>query len=417
MKQENWEEQLRNQLADYEEAAPEDLWADIEAQMAQPRPVSEHRASIISLWGKRVAVAAAFVGVIMGGGYLLNKGESPMESTNNAVTAKNDSKTEHDDPATKQDVTEHETSLIDQFVTIMGLHTSLSKPNLAVAEQVEEAKVGEPLSEPLPSVQLSENQEQPQREEAKPVQPQQLPSEQEQLKQLDAKIAEATKKAKHGHVSFSLYAQNGFGNQQSVNGVLMSPQMAANYDYSKYLTSRTRGSNELIYLANYEERQKHYQPISFGLTTNIPISSRLSLTTGIVYTRLRSDFVHVMAGYPLEKEQTLQYLGVPLSAQYLLWDYKGLKVYASAGGQVDYNTKAKLKTEGLDQDIRRDRMQFSMQGALGVEYDIIPQIGLYVEPGVKHYFNNGGNIDNFFKDKPTNFNLQLGVRLNLGGQK
>ena len=49
------------------------------------------------------------------------------------------------------------------------------------------------------------------------------PDEQEQLRLLDAKIAEVTKKHQRGHVSFGLYAQGGSGSQMSANGVLMSP--------------------------------------------------------------------------------------------------------------------------------------------------------------------------------------------------
>ena len=249
-----------------------------------------------------------------------------------------------------------------------------------------------------------------------------MPSEQDQLRLLDAKIAEATKKRQHGRIGFSLYAQGGSGSQMSANGVMMSPTMAANYNYhdqllSRHFTRTTANSREIIYLVDYEERQKHYQPISFGLTTNIPISSRLSLTTGLVYTRLRSDFVNIMGGTPLSKEQTLHYLGVPVSAQFKVWGYKGLSVYASAGGQADYNVKAHMEQEGVDYPASRDRWQFSVQAAGGVEYDVIPQLGLYVEPGVKYYFDNGSNVSNFFKDKPTNFNLQVGIRVNLGTQK
>ena len=177
--------------------------------------------------------------------------------------------------------------------------------------------------------------------------------------------------------------------------------------------AKAREVGERIYLVNYEERQKHYQPISFGLSVNIPISSKLSLATGLVYTRLRSDFVAVMGGYPMTTEQTLYYLGVPLNAQYQFWGYKGLKVYGVAGIAADYNIKSRQEMEGLTQEISRDRWQFSLKGGLGVEYDVIPQLGIYVEPGVKYYFDNGSRVQNFFKDKPTNFNLQVGLRWNL----
>jgi hypothetical protein len=169
-----------------------------------------------------------------------------------------------------------------------------------------------------------------------------------------------------------------------------------------------------VYLYNYEERQKHAQPISFGMTAKIPISSGFYLSSGLVYTRLRSDFTNIVSGYPLDKKQTLYYLGIPLNAQYHLWGYKGLSFYALAGGQVDFCIATKVVMSGTEVPMDKDRPQWSVQGALGVQYNIIPQLGIYIEPGVKHYFNNHSRVRNFFKDKPNNFNLQFGLRLNVG---
>ena len=49
-----------------------------------------------------------------------------------------------------------------------------------------------------------------------------------------------------------------------------------------------------------------------------------------------------------------------------------------------------------------------------MEYDILPQLGIYAEPGLRYYPDNGSEIKNYFKDKPTSWNLQFGIRLNLG---
>jgi hypothetical protein len=50
-------------------------------------------------------------------------------------------------------------------------------------------------------------------------------------------------------------------------------------------------------------------------------------------------------------------------------------------------------------------------------YHIIPQLSLYTEPGVRHYMDNGSTINNYFKDKPTSFYLQLGLRFDLNSPK
>jgi len=283
---------------------------------------------------------------------------------------------------------------------------------LVAQSQVAEQKVTEQapaVSEPeqegqAPKTKSSEN---------RPSLKQTLEDNEEAIRQLDEKIAEEMKHSR-SHANFGLYAANGFGNQMNSNGVVMNPMMAANYNQSNYLIAGTRSDDSnLINLAGYEEQQKHNQPISFGLSTNIPISSKFSVVTGLVYTRLSSEFTKVMPSLSVKTEQTLHYIGIPVNVQYLIWDYKGFKMYASAGGQIDYNVKADMKTAGVDVELERDRLQFSAQGALGIQYDFIPMLGVYVEPGLKYYFDNGSNIRNFFKDKPTNFNVQVGVRFNL----
>ena len=424
MKQEDWTQRLREKLADHEESAPADLWAGIEARLQEegvlkPSQPEAPKARFIPLWGKRIAVAAAFIGVLTCNGYLMWEiGQNEKAKNGEALEASVGSMKSNIPSKDIPEKSPISSESVDD--TPQGYHITKNAPQRALDDQptlmaenntseievMTPAKTEEPIKEE-PKMPVSSEPKQPQ---------QTLPSEQEQLRQLDAKIAEATKKSHRGKMGFSLYAQGGSGSQMSANGVRMSPSMAENYNYHGNLLSRafTRGAkNEVIYLFDYEERQKHYQPVSFGLTTNIPISSRLSFTAGLVYTRLRSDFVNIMAKIPLTKEQTLYYLGVPLNAQYQLWKWKGLSVYASAGGQADYNVKAHMEQEGVDYPVSRDRWQFSVQAAGGIEYDVIPQLGIYVEPGVKHYFDNGSNVSNFFKDKPTSFNLQLGLRLNI----
>ena len=234
------------------------------------------------------------------------------------------------------------------------------------------------------------------------------------IRELDQKIAEY-KQHHNGSAAINLYASNGFGHQSYRNGVLMSQELLSNYDYYTNPDNYgTRAGDSPVYLANHEERQKFYQPISFGLSVNIPISSGFSVSSGVVYTRLRSDFTSIANSLVYERQQTLHYVGIPLTVQYNVWQWRGLNVYATAGGQADFNVKACVTTEGTETKLEKDNLQWSVNAAAGVQYNFIPQLGIYVEPGIKHYFDNGSHIRNFFKHRPTNFNLQIGLRLNMG---
>ena len=112
----------------------------------------------------------------------------------------------------------------------------------------------------------------------------------------------------------------------------------------------------------------------------------------------------------VSRHQTLHYVGIPLNVQFALWQWRGLNVYLSGGGQADWNVEAKVNIDGIDQKINKDRMQWSIGGGLGMQFDVLPQFGLYAEPGIRYYFDNGSNVRNFFKEKPTDLHLELGLR-------
>lgn len=435
MKQEAWIKQLRDRLADHEEAAPADLWADIEAKLAEQ--AAPKRARVVPLWGRWAAAAAVFAGVIMGGGYLMHEteneqmavsaGSGQMAEVQNTDETPNLSETEAIESTESGIVTKSQqfVAQLKQMASavsgmVMPSATSEEQP-VAVQDLPEEKQLAEVIEQKVEeqSDEQQTSQEKASKQTTTPKK--QLPTEDDVIRELDRKIAMVSKQ-RHSHAGLGLYAANGFGNQMSSNGVVMNPAMAANYSMDNYRSSGTRSDgNDVIYLADFEEHQKHYQPISFGLTTNIPIYPRLSIATGVVYTRLRSDFTKEMSGVSFVTEQTLHYIGIPVNLQYQIWNFKlweygSLRIYGSAGGQADLNVKASLKSEGSNQSMDRDDLQFSVNGGIGVQFNFAPQVGIYVEPGIKYYFKNGSDVRNFFKDKPTNFNVQVGLRLNLGNQ-
>ena len=416
MKEEEWIKRLRDHLADYEAPVPDDLWERIEARLPKELVAEKPKARRIPLWVRWTA-AATIVGVLIGTTALLwpsheEAPTAPMASATKKAdysqvesnkTPMESEKTIESEPVSPAIVSSVIAKIAEPIVAEAIDRPQPDTTSLYIKEvepQVAEAEPQQPTIEPAPA------EEQPKVE----------PSQQQLIRELDEKIAEYKTHRSH-RATVSLYASNGFGNLSNRNGVLMSEQMLANYDYdSRMGVAASTRSGSPVYLANYEERQKYYQPISFGLTANIPISSTLSLSSGVVYTRLRSDFMNIANVFVYEKKMTLHYIGIPLNVQYRVWQWHGLNVYATGGGQADFNVNVHLEADGLEQEIKKDRVQWSIGGALGVQYNIIPQLGLYAEPGIKYYFDNGSHIRNYFKYRPTNFNLQIGLRLNMGNR-
>ena len=159
---------------------------------------------------------------------------------------------------------------------------------------------------------------------------------------------------------------------------------------------------------------KHHAPVSVGLQVAFGIAPRLSLSTGMVYTRTSSDFYPYAPGSSYNVYQVLHYVGIPVGLNYEFWQSGGFHAYVMAGAEADYNVKNDTEEEGVKKEnAKRDRVQFSGKASLGAQYDITPKVGLYIEPGAKYYFDNGSHVENTFKDKKLNFNLQFGLRFNL----
>ena len=420
-REDQWTQRLRDHLADIEAPVPDDLWEKIEARLpkevASPTPKKEAR--IVPLWARWAAAA-----VIVGGLVILWNVESGMWNENSLLSSKSETtkktsaektpalmKSEKSEESESSESIEQGVKAPTLLAEEMPMESEKKVEGTPLVPISSEEKPNEPIL-PVSSEEKSNESIQPISSEKKPNGPEKSPE--NVIRELNQKIA-AYKQHRRGSATINLYASNGFGNQSYRNGVLMSQELLSNYDYYRNPDSHgTRVGNSPVYLANHEERQNFYQPISFGLSVNIPISSKFSVSTGVVYTRLSSDFTSIANSLVYERQQKLHYVGIPLTVQYNVWQWHGLNVYATAGGQADFNVKAYMTTEGTETKLEKDNLQWSVNAALGVQYNFIPQLGIYVEPGIKHYFNNGSHIQNYFKHRPTNFNLQIGLRLNMG---
>ena len=150
---------------------------------------------------------------------------------------------------------------------------------------------------------------------------------------------------------------------------------------------------------------KHHQPISFGLSVRKGLAKGFSLETGLTYTLLSSDAK--LAGEEQQIEQKLHYVGIPLRANWNFLDKKLITLYVSGGGRVEKCVYGKL---GSEKETVKP-LQFSVSGAVGAQVNATKRLGIYVEPGVAYYFDDGSDIQTIRKENPFNFNIQAGIRL------
>lgn len=416
MKQEDWTSRLRERLEGHETPAPEGLWQQIEQSLPAER---KSRVRPLKRWLAAAAAAMLVGGVGLGllwksgADNALQTSEDSRDSYNINNVAADDTRKQmaEDEPADVSD------ALVAQTLTngTEDIHISVGNKNIIVTRQVVDGeavgysiKVEEKIKEDVPAT------NEPMRTETRgetSLRPSRVQTS-ETRQQMYVRKPRFYQRFSAGLMASSL----AMANSKSTMGVLapqvrFSPARADGFSNDVSMVNRAPE-----YVTGFEERTEHKAPLTFGLKLGYSITQRLWVESGVQYSKLSSTFVRDMRGSELTSEQALHYVGVPLGVGYRIFDVGPLSFYGVAGAQADFNVKAKSSTEGVETTAVKDDVQFSANAALGAQVKLTPHLGIYVEPGARYYFDNGSDVQNYFKDKKLNFNLQVGARWNIGGK-
>lgn len=401
MKQEDWTGQMRRRLADRETPAPDDLWEKIEMRLdaAAPKPVLKPRYTIrrIAMWS---ASAAAVAALLVAVGYQANvdtieqlAANTPKTTAPNAeprlVAASNSRSTENAAPHTR--AAYNEVAATDDVEAI-------ATSNNQEAEERASVSLRKAESNQSASVARTEAHT-PQYTVARA------------MYAGDGKAVEPTSRWSIGAYTGGSMTDGNYANIPVARCANASMLDDAYTDNSSTDNNGYRPVGNAALLSRYNETKHHAQPVSYGLSFGYALNNRLTLTTGVVYTRAVTDFIRSSGNDNITETQRLHYIGVPLGVKYRVWGNRYIQTYATAGGQADFNVKATMTSGDVKTDVDCDNVQFSVNAAAGVQVDVVPHVGLYAEPGVKYYIDNKSAVATIFKDKPWAFNLQVGLRV------
>ena len=168
-----------------------------------------------------------------------------------------------------------------------------------------------------------------------------------------------------------------------------------------------------------EEKAEYEKPFTLGLSASIGLNDRWSVLTGLEYTRLRSTHSIGRDTLYIKNQQTIHYLGVPLGLSYTVWSKGNLNLNASAFCKMEIPVAGILNSEHHNgvaytyQNTLRLKapVQWSAGAGIGVQYNLTPWMGLYVEPQVRYYFDTGGGVQTIRQVQPVEFAVPFGVRL------
>ena len=205
-------------------------------------------------------------------------------------------------------------------------------------------------------------------------------------------------------------------------------------DYSLYLNNQlpqeemsaeTRSlmeiaaNNALINDGRMEAHYEHQLPISIQLTLSRQLNRQLSVETGLSYTLLKSTNTTGNPTAYIQEQQRLHYLGIPLRMGWQWYSHAPLSFYTSAGVMMEMPVHSTLNVNHVVNDMntysKQDKLsvplQWSTSVGVGIQYDITPHIGFYLEPSLQYFFNDGSSIKSYRTEHRFSITLPLGIRL------
>ena len=160
--------------------------------------------------------------------------------------------------------------------------------------------------------------------------------------------------------------------------------------------------------SSYTEKYRHEIPKSFGVSARLHLTDRLSINTGLNYTRYASDRTRIFSDYTYQNDrQYVHYLGIPVRLDWMIVNRKHFNFYLGAGIQADKCIYATVGGERLHEK----EVLFGLNGAMGLQFNIVPMVGLYFEPDISYSLNEG-SIQTYRSREPFVVTIRGGLRFN-----
>lgn len=132
-------------------------------------------------------------------------------------------------------------------------------------------------------------------------------------------------------------------------------------------------------------------PLSIGAGIRFEIAPKWSIGAGLNYTFLPRKFAGSYNGQPSDIRNTQHYVGVPVNVFYDIVSNRTIDFYAYAGGTAEMCVADRyeiLSTSSMHKGNPKG-VQLSANLGIGVEFHIGRHLGLYIDPSVRYYFDNG----------------------------
>lgn len=421
MKQ-DWTDTLKQKMAGYEERPSDELWA----ALSEKAGLQESRRKVIPVWFWGLSAAAALMAGIFVVTNVNDKSVNALGGITADVAVSEPVDAEMSEPIDAAVPEPVERKLAEGLAEVKSAEAVPVESSVsAVAEDVTSVNTEEYAAE-VPSenhdARESATVESDTVEQSEPAM-----SWDEYLKETPSEKARAKRS---GGFSAGIVAGGAVGGNTSGSKptamVMGANPLAAGVTKTDWIDKDSKASAIVYNQPEVQEEYSHKIPVKVGLTARYNITGRLGVETGLTYSILSSS---VKIGNSETGKnwstgnQTLHYLGIPLNISFNILNSRYVNIYVTCGGMMEKSISGSIKTDEyvdgkfdrtLTTNISPKGLQWSVNAAAGVQANILPQLGFFVEPGVSHHFKNSSRVRSIYTDKPTDFSLGFGLRYSFG---
>ena len=416
-----WINRIQQKMEHYEADVPEELYDDIVAEMQRrglkPLAATSRKAPVVPLWTQRIAALAAVAAAVVVAVFVLTPSAPEMAPTASlptthavqpsAVATANDAQTAGEPSslvfavrrwkATLSPTAVREVMLADNTTPAAStpIYNIEPEPECEVMEQRPTDADRQAATKPAAT--------------SKPVSPSGST-----VRKTERRVIHYPSTHRSHPMSIGAYVRGA----QSGNSVIPSELPAG----SGFLADNdVYGSGDMIHpsrvpmlpMGRSGGRTHHKLPVKGGLSLRYSLDDRWSVQTGVNYSYHSSEIE--MGGEDID--QQLHFIGVPVAVGYNVWGNRHVNVYLTAGGEVEKLVKGRRTVsytgQQRNEDVKMSRPQLSVQLSAGAEYRATRAVSLYIEPGVSYHFDNGSGVSTIYSDKPFEFGLSMGVRVDI----
>lgn len=432
----NWQKDIHDRLGSYEKDAPEGLWEGISRRLPKLNDGGmlthkPQRTAKFRMWRVAGVAAAASVALVIGYSFLGNDVQDNINIPTNTtkhpnMLASNKKPLGNEPTGVSADQAMHsEDDLLSEQPKLANASTEQPKLTNASTEQPTLASASTETDVKEISSKEENSKKDNKQTETKPAKREDsyvLPHNPDNnLLAFNDMTERRGDEDAPSRWSVSTGAMGGLGASGTTTAygdhlVLSSPGVADTKD-SPMLDMNTI-NRDIETKTEYD----HHLPIRIGLSVAYALTDRMSISSGLTYTRLSSDIKDASRESKYIGEQRLHYVGIPVNVSYKVASSRWISLYGTAGvlaekcvsgttdeGYVENNTMKYTNTH----DISSKPLQMSVNAGVGIQFDFIDNVGIYAEPGLSYYFDDGSTLQTIYKEKPLNFNLNVGVRFRL----